>query len=82
MPPSEQVDFYLFDPQNHIYTSRRASKIGMHMDWHAFSLQLKNHENRKIFKYDEVQGRELFWGSSYFSSSFQGYFIFFKSGND
>ena len=65
MPSSEQVDFYLFDPQNHIYTSRRASKIGMHMDWHAFSLQLKNHENRKILSTQNLK-KQVFLPTSRF----------------
>ena len=43
--------FYLFDLQNHTYTSRRATKIGMRMDWDAFSVPLRNHENREIFRY-------------------------------
>ena len=70
MPSSEQVDFYLFDPQNHIYTSRRASKIGMHMDWHAFSLQLKNHENPKNFKYPKFEKTGFFANKQIYFYSF------------
>ena len=70
MPSSEQVDFYRFDPQNHIYTSRRASKIGMHMDWHAFSLHLKNHENQKIFKYPKLEKNRFFANNQIYFYSF------------
>ena len=46
--------FYLFDLQNHTYTSRRATKIGMRMHWDAFSVQLENHENREISRYPKL----------------------------
>ena len=44
--------FYLFDLQNHIYTSRRATEIGMHMDWDPHSVQF---ENREIFTYPKYE---------------------------
>ena len=52
--------FYLFDLQNHTYTSRRATKIGMHMDWHAFIVQLKDRENRKISRYPKYEKTGFF----------------------
>ena len=42
------------------YTSRRATKIGMHMDWDAFSVQLENHENREIFTYPKYEKTGFF----------------------
>ena len=52
--------FYLFDLQNHIYTSRRATEIGMHMDWDAFNVQVKDRENRKIFRYPKYERTGFF----------------------
>ena len=52
--------FYLFDLQNHTYTSPRATEIGMRMHWHAFSVQLGNHENREIFRYPKYEKTVFF----------------------
>ena len=52
--------FYLFDLQNHTYTSRRATKIGMRMHWDAFSVQLENHENREISRYPKYEKTGFF----------------------
>ena len=52
--------FYLCDPQNPTYTSRRATKIGMRMHWDAFSVQLENHENREMSRYPKYEKTGFF----------------------
>ena len=61
---------YLFALQNHTYTSRRATKSGILMDWDAFSVRLKNRENRKMFRYPKSE-------KNGFSASKQIYFLLF-----
>ena len=62
--------FYLFDLENHTYTSRRATKIGMHMYWDAFSVRQKNHENRKVFRYPEYEKNGFFANKQIYFYSF------------
>ena len=46
---AQKCHFLHFNCQNHTYTSHTATKIGMHTDWDAFSVQLKNCQNPKNF---------------------------------
>ena len=51
----QKLQFLPFLLKNPIYTLRRITETGMHMEWDAFSEQLKNHENRKNLGYPKFE---------------------------
>ena len=59
----QKVQFSTFLLKNPTYTLCRVIKISASMDWDAFSVQLKNHENWKIFRYPKFKktGKKSFF---------------------
>ena len=51
----KKLVFFTFLLKNPTYTQHRVTKIGMDMNYDAYSVQIKNHENREIFMYRELE---------------------------
>ena len=59
MKISGNAVFHLFYYKNTTYSSRRATKIGMHMSCDTFSAQIKNYADQKNLRYPKFEKKRF-----------------------